>query len=334
MNIESILLLLVLAVLLYLVIDKINEKRTENIIEEDPTDAILKMLGDKDSPLTAALEKVNNSLVSNESGLSSVLSWQISLNNIFASDRKRGALAETQVEKVLEIMEFKKGVHYEKAKVIEGNRPDFTFNLPEEKIVNLDCKFPTAGWKEYNVSVDELSKITDESEREKKKDELDGHKKNFIKKVKGHIDDIVKREGYISPENGTVDYLFMYIPLDSMYQFILEEKIGDMTATEYALKKGVIIVTPGVLFAYLSTINHAMKVFYIEENVKELVEAFKAFKTEWETYTEYYEEVQKSLDTTQERFDLLVDRRTKALNRKIDSMDDLSVDGASGNLEE
>ncbi len=55
MNIESILLLLVLAVLLYLVIDKINEKRTENIIEEDPTDAILKMLGDKDSPLTAAL---------------------------------------------------------------------------------------------------------------------------------------------------------------------------------------------------------------------------------------------------------------------------------------
>ena len=334
MNIESILLLLVLAVLLYLVIDKINEKRTENIIEEDPTDAILKMLGDKDSPLTAALEKVNNSLVSNESGLSSVLSWQISLNNIFASDRKRGALAETQVEKVLEIMEFKKGVHYEKAKVIEGNRPDFTFNLPEEKIVNLDCKFPTAGWKEYNVSVDELSKITDESEREKKKDELDGHKKNFIKKVKGHIDDIVKREGYISPENGTVDYLFMYIPLDSMYQFILEEKIGDITATEYALKNGVIIVTPGVLFAYLSTINHAMKVFYIEENVKELVEAFKAFKTEWETYTEYYEEVQKSLDTTQERFDLLVDRRTKALNRKIDSMDDLSVDGASGNLEE
>ena len=105
-------------------------------------------------------------------------------------------------------------------------------------------------------------------------------------------------------------------------------------ATEYALKNGVIIVTPGVLFAYLSTINHAMKVFYIEENVKELVEAFKAFKKEWETYTDYYEEVQKSLDATQERFDLLVDRRTKALNRKVDAMDELSVDGSVKNLEE
>ena len=46
------------------------------------------------------------------------------------------------------------------------------------------------------------------------------------------------------------------------------------------------------------------------------------------------EEVQKSLDTTQERFDLLVDRRTKALNRKVDAMDELSVDGSVKNLEE
>ena len=55
---------------------------------------------------------------------------------------------------------------------------------------------------------------------------------------------------------------------------------------------------------------------------------------QWETYTDYYEEVQKSLDGTQERFDLLVDRRTKALNRKVDAMDELSVDGSVKNLEE
>ena len=75
MNIESILLLLVLGVLIYLVIDKINEKRTENKEEEkeDPTDAILKMLGDKDSPLTKALDNVNNSLISTNQACH--LSW-------------------------------------------------------------------------------------------------------------------------------------------------------------------------------------------------------------------------------------------------------------------
>ena len=318
-----------------------NEEKEETIDEEAITSKLYELLNDEQSPLSKRLKDVDDSyqkFIGENASINTVLddlkSWQITLNNILGSERKRGSLGELQVEQLLDIMEYKNGIHYETQKTIEGNKPDYTFSLPDGKIVNLDSKFPIKGWGEYNRKVGELDSATSEDARKEIQDELEERRKDYISVVKKHIDEISGKPGYISPENGTVDYLFMYIPLDSMYNFILESEISGKPALSYSLNKGVIITTPAVLFAYLSTISHAMSTFNIQDNVKEIVEAFKAFKNEWGKYTEQYETVQKSLDTTQKHFTALVDTRTNALNRKIDAMDELSVDGSVDNLEE
>ena len=47
------------------------------------------------------------------------------------------------MEDLLEIMEYKEGLHYQTQKrMSSGTIPDFTFYLPENKTINMDSKFP------------------------------------------------------------------------------------------------------------------------------------------------------------------------------------------------
>ena len=52
--------------------------------------------------------------------------------------------------------------------------------------------------------------------------EQDKEKKAFLTDVRNHIKSIEKRT-YIDPESGTVDYVLMFIPNESIYAFLNQE---------------------------------------------------------------------------------------------------------------
>ena len=81
------------------------------------------------------------------------------LNRTLASNQKRGDWGEIQVEKILEDAGMVKGQHFEAQKELKsGKIPDITFKLPDEKILNLDVKFPLENYMNYLDVIEESLK--------------------------------------------------------------------------------------------------------------------------------------------------------------------------------
>src|SRR3990172_5085359 len=80
------------------------------------------------------------------------------------------------------------------------------------------------------------------------KTEKDSFKKEFIRDVKKHIDDISKK--YILPEEGTMDFCLMYIPSEPVYY----EVADNPEVLDYARRKRVYAVSPTTLYAHLQVI--------------------------------------------------------------------------------
>ena len=69
-----------------------------------------------------------------------------------SSSQKRGQWGERIVEDILNVIGLIEGINYTKQGVVEsGERPDFTFKLPKEKIIYMDVKFPLAHYERYII---------------------------------------------------------------------------------------------------------------------------------------------------------------------------------------
>ena len=72
--------------------------------------------------------------------------------------------------------------------------------------------------------------------------------KKFKEDIKSRIDETAK---YIKPQEKTLDYAFMFIPADGLYQDLLNSKSLKINSNElvsYAYLKKVMIVSPMSLF--------------------------------------------------------------------------------------
>ena len=142
--------------------------------------------------------KLNQSLEDSNSQTKDLRETTSKLREILSSSQKRGQWGERIVEDILNVIGFIEGINYTKQEVIDsGERPDFTFNLPKGKHLNMDVKFPLAHYEKYVDTEDELIRSSE--------------KNSFLKDVKKHVKDITKRS-YIDPSSGTVDYVLMLVP--------------------------------------------------------------------------------------------------------------------------
>ena len=236
------------------------------------------------------------------------------LRNVLSSSQARGQWGERMVKDILELMGLVENVNYVSQKSLEsGEKPDYTFNLPKDKKLNMDVKFPLAHYEQY-VSADS------ESERE-------NEKKAFLKDVKGHVKDVAGR-GYIDPEAGTVDYVLVFIPNESIYSFLHE---NDPELLDFALRKRIILCSPITLYAVLSLIHQAVESFAMEKAAGEVLSLLKEFEKQWQLYVEVMEKMGRRIDDTKKEFENLTTTRTRQLERSLTKIQDLKLgeDGSS-----
>tara|TARA_Y100001970_G_scaffold195454_1_gene237568 strand:+ start:1513 stop:2631 length:1119 start_codon:yes stop_codon:yes gene_type:complete len=251
--------------------------------------------------------QLNQSLENTNTQTKDLKETTTKLREILSSSQKRGQWGERIVEDILNVIGLMEGVNYTKQEVVDtGERPDFTFILPKEKKLNMDVKFPLAHYEKYIDTEDELVRSSEKS--------------SFLKDVKKHVKDITKRN-YIDPSSGTVDYVLMLVPNESIYSFINKE---DSAVIDYALQNKVLLCSPLTLYAILSLINQATKNFAMEEQATEVMNLLNNFKLQWGKYVEVMDKMGRSLDTAKKDYDNMVSTRKRQLERPLDRIEDIT----------
>ena len=251
--------------------------------------------------------KLNENLESTNSQTKDLTETTIKLREILSSSQKRGQWGERIVEDILNVIGLMEGVNYTKQGVVEsGERPDFTFILPKEKVINMDVKFPLAHYERYIDSDDEHIRSSE--------------KAAFLKDVKKHVRDITKRS-YIDPSSGTLDYVLMLVPNESIYSFINKE---DSAVIDFALENKVLLCSPLTLYAILSLIHQATRNFAMEEKATEVMNLLNAFRLQWSKYVEAMDKMGRRIDDAKREFSNLVTTRTNQLQKPLDKIDNIT----------
>ena len=294
-------------------------------IIENEESQIYKLLNRSDQTVKDFLEKTGEI----KSSITGVDQQTRNLISVLNNNQSRGQWAEFQVEDLLEIMEYKEGLHYQTQKrMSSGTIPDFTFYLPENKTINMDSKFPLTNYMEIaKLNRDLEDETLDELARKEITESIRSKNKEFLDKaIKTKIDDTSSREGYISAEEGTVDFVLMYIPLENLYHFLLTSEIGanKTPVIQYAFSKKVILVSPQTLMAYLETIRHSMKLFSLQTDTKNILATHEKIKVEIRKFIESFDDVTKRLDQTVKSFESLKTTRVNKLEKSFEELDSVN----------
>ncbi len=303
------------------------------------TDEFLKLAGEKFHALSEASDKnldekkklIDQNLQEMGSTLKGLSSQTIKLSErlteaktatdnlrmVLSSSQKRGQWGERMVEDILRFIGLHENINYAKQKTMEtGERPDFTFFLPNEKMLNMDVKFPIAHYEKYV-----------ESEME----EVQKNEKNaFLSDVRGHIRTISKR-GYINPGAGTLDYVLMFIPNEAIYGFINRE---DTNLVDYALENHILLCSPLTLYAVLSLIRQAANSFAMEQRAGEVLNLLNEFLEQWKKYLISMDKMGHRIDDAKKEFEHLTTVRSRMIERSLRKIELLNETQEQSLLEE
>ncbi|OHA63438.1 MAG: hypothetical protein A3E07_03825 [Candidatus Wildermuthbacteria bacterium RIFCSPHIGHO2_12_FULL_45_9] len=179
------------------------------------------------------------------------------LGDILKNPKHRGILGEYYLETVLKNVLPPK--HYQLQYQFPNGEIVDAVIFVKDKIIPIDAKFSLENYNRILQEKDETEKQVLE--------------KKFKEDLKTRIDETAK---YIRPENGTMEFAFMFIPAEGIYYDLLVNQVGALKTNtrdliEYAQRdKRVIIVSPTSFFAYLQTVLQGLRALQIEESAKEI----------------------------------------------------------------
>lgn len=198
-----------------------------------------------------------------------------SLQDTLTNTKQRGILGEYSLEVILD--NYFPQSYERQYKFKNGDIVDFVIRV-RDKLIPIDSKF----------SLDNYQRILEA----KTDTERSQFEETFKSDLKKRIDETSK---YIKPNEGTMDFAFMFIPAEAIYYDLLINRIGTVKSNtrdlvEYAMgEKHVVIVSPTSFLAYLQTVLQGLKALQIEESAKEIgkrVEELRRHITNYDTYME------------------------------------------------
>jgi len=231
------------------------------------------------------------------------------LREVLSSSQARGQWGERLAEDMLRAAGFHEGINYRKQSTIDsGGRPDYRFDIPPDRVLYMDVKFPLDKYSEYVTTNDDAVRAAAQ--------------KSFISAVKGHIDALAKRDYVNNSSDNTLDYVLMFVPNESISGFVHE---SDPTLIDYALDRKVVLCSPLTLYAFLVVIRQAADSFHTEKTAAEIMQLVNLFQRQWKEYTEAIDKVEKVFDSLQDQLaSINTDgTRYKKLNAQIKKIEKL-----------
>ena len=203
--------------------------------------------------------------------------------------QKRGNWGEMILERILEASGLTKDREYfiqQSMKDDEGNllRPDVKVILPDERIIIIDSKVSLIGYDRFIAT--------------ENADEQKIFLAEHLKSTYDHIDQLSSKK-YDNLET-SLDFTMMFIPIEPAYLVAVQ---GDTDLWAYAYSKRIILISPTNLIACLKLISDLWKREWQSKNAMEIAKKGKALYEKFTGFAETFEEIGKSINESQKRYD-------------------------------
>lgn len=211
-----------------------------------------------------------------------------SLQKILQAPKLRGNLGEYLLYEVLKDL-LPEANYEEQHRFKDGQAVDAVIRLGRN-FVPVDSKFPMESFVR-------LVNAKDSDARKKFKAE-------FIKSVKGRIDEISKK--YIRPQEGTFDFALMYIPAENVYyEILVHDTDRQYNLFDYAMKSRVVPVSPGTFYAYLMVIVYGLRGFKIEQKAHVIIDELGGVQNAFDSFAEGFETLGRHIAQAESKFNEL-----------------------------
>ena len=205
------------------------------------------------------------------------------LQDILKNPKQRGILGEYFLETVLKNV-LPPGMYQMQYPFKNGEIVDAVVFV-NKKVVPIDSKFSLENYNRILTARDATERLQ--------------YEKVFVNDLKLRIQETAK---YIRPEEGTMDFAFMFIPSEGIYYDLLINAVGggdeDSLIHRAAGEYKVIIVSPTSFLAYLQTVLQGLKAMQIEKQAVEIQKRVGELGKHLGSYEDYYRKLGTSLGTT------------------------------------
>jgi DNA recombination protein RmuC len=282
---------------------KLEEMR--KTVDEKLQGTLEERLGEKFRVVSDHLERVHRSVGEMQALASGVGDLKKVLTNV----KTRGTWAEVSLgsllEQILTPEQFDRNVETVKG---SNERVEFAIRLPGQEDgasvwLPIDAKFPS---EDYERLV-EASEAGDPVA-------VEGALKGLETRIKLEGAKICKK--YVSPPE-TTDFGILYLPTEGLYAEVLRRP-GLVDHLQGQCR--IMVAGPTNLHAFLNSLRMGFRTLAIEKRSSEIRQTLGAVKTEFASYGDVLDKVQKKLTEAQNHIET-VGRRGRAIERKLRGID-------------
>ena len=114
----------------------------------------------------------------------------------------------------------------------------------------------------------------------------------------------------------TTDFAIMFLPIEGLYAEAVKLDLFEVLQREYKIN----IAGPSTLTALLNSLQMGFQTLAMQEKSQEIWETLEAVKKEFNTFGDVLGKVQARLTSANKELDLLVGRRTRAIQRCLSNV--------------
>lgn len=242
------------------------------------------------------------------------------LKKVLSNVKTRGILGEVQLGAILEQIltrdQYEENV---RTKSAGSDRVEFAVKLPgdDEKTVWLpiDAKFPG----------DSYAKLVDAYETGEQA-AVEEAAKNLEKVIKSEAKAI--HDKYIEPPY-TTDFGIMFLPFEGLYAEVVRRGLLEVLQREYKVN----IAGPTTMAALLNSLQMGFRTLAIQKRSGEVWNVLGAVKTEFANFSTALGKARTHLRQADDDLEILIGRRTRAIERKLRSVESLTAADSAEVLE-
>lgn len=294
-----------------------NNKKLDEIrgtVEEKLQDTLQKRINDSFRTVSAQLEQVYKGLGEMQNLAADVGS----LKQVLSGVKTRGILGEVQLGAILEQI-LAPGQYERNVDTVPGsnNRVEFAVKLPGQSgavWLPIDAKFPGDTYAHLQAAQQRGDAAATAAMR-----------KALYNVLRQEAKDI--HEKYIEVPY-TTSFGILFLPFEGLYAEVVSSGVTEILQRDYQIT----VAGPSTMAALLNALQMGFRTLAIQKRSGEVWTILGAVKTEFEKFGAGLQQMQRHLNQTGSDLEELIGPRSRAITRKLESVQQLDPESAAGIL--